>query len=172
MQESLSTVHDFVPNISFGKWSVLDIPLVDELLDVNHSMHHPMESHGSPSPQLEGPRQRVAAHHPNSRGHGKARQKRGSPAPQLEGPRQSVGVNHPNLRGHSKAWQSITPTLEAMPKRGSPPPQLEGPRQSVGVHHPNSRGHAKAWESVTTTLGASNMGKETVNRLSSIAPEG
>ena len=51
-----------------------------------------MPKRGSLSPQLEGPRQSVGVHPPNSRG---------------------VEVHHRNSRGRTKAWESITPTRGA-----------------------------------------------------------
>ena len=38
--------------------------------------------------------------------------------------------------------------------------------------HPNSSGHTEAWESISPTQVASDVEKRTVNRLSSITPEG
>ena len=58
----------------------------------------------------------------------------------------------------------LTPSLSTMERLR--------PRLNVGVRIPNSKGHTKAWESITPTRGASNVEERTVNRLSSIAPEG
>ena len=102
---------------------------------------------GSPSPQLQGPRQSVGVRLPNSKGHAKAWES----ITQTQGATPKRGLRLPNSRGHAKAWESINPTQGAMPKRESLSPKLKGSSQSVGVCHPNPRDPTKAWQSVCVT---------------------
>ena len=78
-------------------------------------------THGSPSPQLEGPHESVVVRKPDLSDHARAWDSitltkgtalnNGSPIPHLEGRSRRVVVHEPYYRGHTKSWVSLNPEL-------------------------------------------------------------
>ena len=153
-------------------WLILNAPLVHELLYMYNRMHHEMQAL-NPLLPIETKLSAHTATNCNLRKWVFATPTNELVAIIILGaPSCKLLFLWPNSRGHTEVWESVSPTQGATPKCGSLYPQLKGPHQSVGVCIPNSRGHTKVWESVSPTRGASNVEERTVNRLSSIAPEG